>query len=78
MEKIKFTELESGQRIKKGELVFIVEEVMLEENKALIMNLETKEEKTLSGTTIGRWYTYADAADTEAAAPAERAAPAET
>ena len=70
MEKIKFTELESGQRIKKGELVFIVEEVMLEENKALIMNLETKEEKTLSGTTIGRWYTYADAADTEAAAPA--------
>ena len=70
MEKIKFTELESGQRIQKGELVFIVEEVMLEENKALIMNLETKEEKTLSGTTIGRWYTYADAADTEAAAPA--------
>lgn len=69
MEKIKFTELESGQRIKKGELVFIVEEVMLEENKALIMNLETKEEKTLSGTTIGRWYTYEDAADTEAAAP---------
>ena len=70
MEKINFTELESGQRIQKGELVFIVEEVMLEENKALIMNLETKEEKTLSGTTIGRWYTYADAADTEAAAPA--------
>lgn len=70
MEKIKFTELESGQRIKKGELVFIVEEVMLEENRALIMNLETKEEKTLSGTTIVRWYTYADAADTEAAAPA--------
>ena len=72
MEKINFTELESGQRIKKGELVFIVEEVMLEENKALIMNLETKEEKTLSGTTIGRWYTYADAADTEAAPAASQ------
>ena len=70
MEKIKFTDLESGQHIQKGDLVFIVEEVMQEENRALIMNLETKEEKTLSGTTIGRWYTYAAAADTEVAAPA--------
>lgn len=77
MSRLKFDEMGSGEYIerKKDGVKFLVEDVMEDIKKVLVMDVTTQEEKELSASTIERFYIKSEAPEEEVIAVEEEIKP---